>query len=281
MVLRLIGFGHFPLYYVSSQYEYALKPNQEIKRFGNRIYINDQGMRSEELNPNSMKILKFGDSVLNGGVATDQSELTSTLLQEDLNLQGGNYQVLNVSAGSWGVSNAYAWLLEHGDYQAKAIVLLFSSHDWQDQMTFQNVVGEIPFYPSQNPTLAITDAVYWTYSRFFDSVEWNELGYSKDNRPPLKDHDYGWDNFIAYANENNIPLIVYHHANKKEIETGKWIDMGVELEDFLSQNHIKSISGLEAGFNLDDFRDDIHPNPSGLLKIEKAILPQLEIVLKE
>src|SRR5690554_1314062 len=158
VALRLLGFGEIPCYYQSLDYEYALKPNQDMTRFGNYIYINSEGMRSDELRPDAIRILKFGDSVLNGGVGTDQSELTSTLLEEDLNMDGSNYQVLNVSAGSWGPDNAFSWMEKHGDYQAAAIVLLFSSHDWQDQMTFQNVVGNTPFYPQKNPQLAITDA---------------------------------------------------------------------------------------------------------------------------
>ncbi len=278
--LRFIGFGSIPLYYSSAQFEYALKPNQDINRFGNQIYINKEGMRSDELDANSNKILKFGDSVLNGGVAIDQSELASSILQADLNQEGGNYQVLNVSAGSWGAGNAYAWLMEHGDYRAKAIVLLFSSHDWQDQMTFQKVVGETPFYPDENPVLAITDAVSWTYSRFFNSVDWNELGYSKVDRPSLKDHDYGWNKFITYCAERDIPLLVYHHANKKESKTGEWSEMGVELERFLMENQVRTISGLNAGLEPIDYRDEIHPEPSGLLKIEKAILPELKIIQK-
>jgi len=279
--LRVVGFGKVPLYYVSSQYEYALKPQQDINRFGNHIYINKEGMRSSELSAKSERILKFGDSVLNGGVAIDQSELASSVLQTDLNRQGGNYQVLNVSAGSWGAGNAYAWLMEHGDYQAKAIVLLFSSHDWQDQMTFQKVVGTTPFYPSENPVLAITDALSWTCSRFFSSIEWNELGYSKEDRPSIKDHDYGWDDIIAYSAERDIPLLVYHHANRKESQTGEWSEMGVELERFLDKNRIPTISGLNAGLEPIDYRDEIHPEPSGLLKIEKAILPELKIILKK
>src|SRR5690554_6449125 len=140
IALRLIGFGQIPTYYVSLDYEYAMKPNQDLKRFGNRIFINSHGMRSGELRSNSIKILKFGDSVLNGGVASDQSEITSTLLELDLNEVSslpGDYQVLNVSAGSWGPDNAYAWMTKHGDFNAEVIVLLFSSHDWQDQMSFQ------------------------------------------------------------------------------------------------------------------------------------------------
>ncbi len=279
IALRLVGFGEIPRYDVSLNYEYALKPNQEMTRFGNYIYINSEGMRSDELRPNAIKILKFGDSVLNGGVATDQSELTSTLLEKDLNSDGSDYQVLNISAGSWGPDNAFAWMKQHGDYQAAAIVLLFSSHDWQDQMTFQNVVGNTPYYPEKNPSLAISDAIYWAYTRIFDTVDWDNLQIVKGGKPNKYEHDRGWDDFVSYASTHNIPLLVYHHADKNEFKNQTFSEMGMQLEDFLEQNDIAVISGLDSGFELDDYRDDIHPKPSGLAKIEKAILPEMRKIL--
>src|SRR5690606_22613579 len=262
VALRLIGFGEIPRYYKSLNYEYALIPNQEMTRFGNYIYINSQGMRSDELRPDATRILKFGDSVLNGGVGTDQSELTSTLLEKDLNSHGNNYQVLNVSAGSWGPDNAFAWMQKHGDYEATAIVLLFSSHDWQDQMSFQDVVGNTPYYPDKNPTLAITGALYSGYTRMFDTVDWNNLGTLKGARPSC-DRENGWLNFVNYTSVRNIPLLVYHHADRNEFENQTFSEMGMQLRDFLKENDIAVISGLNAGFQLDDYRDEIHPKPSG------------------
>ena len=283
IALRLVGFGQIPTYYVSLDYEYAMNPNQDLKRFGNRIFINSLGMRSEELRPDAVKILKFGDSVLNGGVASDQSELTSFLLEADLNsnrLLSKDYQVLNVSAGSWGPDNAYAWMEKHGDFNAKAIVLLFSSHDWQDQMSYVNVVGNIPFYPDKNPTLAIIDALYWTYTRIFDTVDWNNLGVVKGGVANDYDHNIGWDNFLAYADEKDIPLLVYHHADKEECENKKFNPMGQELESFLKEHGVHVISGLNATLELSDYRDEIHPNAKGLLKIEQAIEPEVLKILE-
>ena len=57
--------------------------------------------------------------------------------------------------------------------------------------------------------------------------------------------------------------------------------MGVELERFLMENQVRTISGLEAGLEPDDYRDVIHPESSGLLKIEKAILPEVKAILNE
>jgi len=281
LVLRLIGFGNIPVYYVSTKYEYALKPNQEMTRFGNYIYINSAGMRSDELRPNAAKILKFGDSVLNGGVITDQSELTSTLLEKFLNTDGADYQVLNVSAGSWGPDNAYRWMQEHGDYNAKAMILLFSSHDWQDQMEFVNVVGNTPYYPAKKPMLAITDAIYWSYSRVFKAVDWDSLGKIQGGKPIKNDHAMGWDNFVNYTDSLNIPLIVYHHADRSENEKGAYNKMGQELDQFLKDKNVTVVSGLNSGLVDNDYRDGIHPEPSGLKKIEKTIEPVVLKQLKE
>lgn len=283
IVLRLIGFGQILTYYVSLDYEYAMNPNQDLKRFGNHIFINSLGMRSEELRPETVKILKIGDSILNGGVATDQSELTSSLLEADLNSNqslSAEYQVLNVSAGSWGPDNAYAWMETYGDFDAKIIVLMFSSHDWQDQMSFVNVVGNVPFYPDKNPTLAISDAVYWAYTRIFNTVDWNNLSVIKDGVPNDYDHNIGWGNFLAYANENDIPLLVYHHADKQECENNEYNEMGQKLESFLQENGVHVILGINAHLELSDYRDGIHPNTEGLLKIEQAIEPEVLKILE-
>src|SRR5690606_9583365 len=97
---------------------------------------------------------------------------------------------------------------KHGDYQAAAIVLLFSSHDWQDQMTFQNVVGNTPFYPQKNPQLAIADAIYWVYTRLFDTVDWNNIGIIKNAITQEYEFNTGWDDFIGYTSDHNVPLLV-------------------------------------------------------------------------
>lgn len=282
--LRWFGFGKIPTYYVSTKYEYALNPNQNLKRFGNRLYINSQGMRSDELRNNTIKILKFGDSILNGGVAIDQSETMSAMLERDLNqaaLQQNEFQVLNVSAGSWGPDNAFEWMKEHGHFDAQMLILVFSSHDWQDQMDFDDVVGKIPFYPKKNPALAITDAIYWAYTRIFKTVKWNELGKVEGGIPNSFDHNIGWDNFLAYAEINQIPLLIYHHADREECLKKKYNTMGQDLQQFLKSKNAHIISGLNSDLGIDDYRDEIHPTVSGTRKIEIAIKREILKLFRE
>lgn len=279
LILRIIGFGDIPVYYSSTHYEYALKPNQHMNRFGNNIHINAAGMRSDVLQKGEMRVLKFGDSVLHGGVATDQSELASQLLEDELKTQMPAVRVLNVAAGSWGPDNAYAWMQEHSDFQARAIVLVFSSHDWQDQMTFRKVVGEVPFYPNSQPALAITDASRWIYSRWFSEVNWDDLEENEEITYQRGKFNRGWQQFVDYCSGKNIPLVVYHHADLEEVQNKTWSKKGAKLESFLAGKRVSYLSGLDSGMDSGDFRDEIHLTPSGQRKLAASINPVLTEIL--
>lgn len=280
-ILRLIGFGQVPCYHSSRVYEYALKPNQHVYRFGNHFNTNSFGMRSPEVVKGFKHILKFGDSVLNGGVATDQSELASSLLQNALAQKYDSVQVLNISAGSWGPDNAFKWMTENGDFHAAMIVLVFSSHDWTDHMTFRDVVGRVPFYPKNEPKLAISDAISWVFSRYFEEVKWDEIPILPNISPEQLKYTSGWPDFINYADSANIPVIVYHHADRNEFENQEWNAKGKALELFLNHHKVNHISGFDSGFTESDYRDEIHPNASGQAKIEAAIEPRVLQDLKK
>ena len=280
VILRLIGFGRLPVYYESDAYEYALMPSQDINRFGHHFYINEEGMRSEELRDNSFRIIKFGDSVLNGGVHTDQSSLASSILEDSLKNSLPEIQVLNVSAGSWEPDNAFAWMQENGDFEAKILVLVFSSHDWKEQMKFKRYVDQVPFYPSEQPICAITDALSWTYSRTLLTVDWNSLPQMERSEVHNSNYNLGWYSFIEYHQSSQKPLLVYHHATISELKSGEWHNNGKELQHFLSHYSIPVISGLESGMAETDYRDMIHPNESGQFKIAQALFSELKDLIQ-
>lgn len=95
-------------------------------------------------------VLGLGDSVLYGGVQTDQDSLAISIFSS---LTG--YQMLNISAGSWEPDNCAAYLKHFGTFNAKAIFLVVSSHDAHDNITHQPVVGIHPSYPNKQYTCAI------------------------------------------------------------------------------------------------------------------------------
>lgn len=126
-------------------------PNQDGYRFGNHYHYNSYSQRSEEPDTTKQIVLGLGDSVIFGGVQTDQDSLATTRFTQETGIQ-----MLNISAGSWGPDNCAAYLKEKGLFHAKAMFLLVSSHDAHDNMTFEPVVGVHPSYLDKQYKLA-----YW------------------------------------------------------------------------------------------------------------------------
>ena len=131
LILRFfVGLGDMPIYVTNEKFEYIYAPNQTAYRFGNEIFTNEFSMRSKPLSKkDKLKILLIGDSVINGGVYNSNHELASTLLEEKSNSILDNTRVLNISAGSWGPDNSFAYLQENGDFDAKHFVIVLSSQD--------------------------------------------------------------------------------------------------------------------------------------------------------
>lgn len=120
-------------------YEYRLRPNQDVRRFGQRVIVNEWGMRSpmfprERADPREFRVLVFGDSIVAGVGFNDQSALATTLLQERLHsAMGRPVRVGNVAAGSWGPANWLGWARHVGFLGADAVVLVASAHDCDDE----------------------------------------------------------------------------------------------------------------------------------------------------
>ncbi len=87
--LRLtIGF-HNPLLYIADpEIGYLLAPNQQVRRFRNRVVVNKYSMRSPSLlePKQGLRVLLLGDSVLNGSWWTDQKDTISEMIKNNLTL---------------------------------------------------------------------------------------------------------------------------------------------------------------------------------------------------
>src|SRR5881394_1856062 len=84
-----VGLGDPPLSQADPQIEYLFKPNQDCRRLGRRVAYNQYSMRSDpfpvhKADPNEIRVMVVGDSVVNGGVLTDQSELATEVLKRKL-----------------------------------------------------------------------------------------------------------------------------------------------------------------------------------------------------
>lgn len=83
-----IGLGKPPIYIPDEEIGYLLAPNLLVRRFGNRIAINQYSMRSEEIAyqraDTTVRVLLLGDSIANGAWWTDQEETISSLIKYQL-----------------------------------------------------------------------------------------------------------------------------------------------------------------------------------------------------
>jgi len=276
---HFLGLGKTPLYMEDPQFEYIYKPDQKMKRFSNLIYTNEYSMRSKPLKQGEIRVLLFGDSVLNGGSLTDQSELATTLLEEHLETHcPKNIRVLNISAGSWGPDNAYAYLTKYGDFNATEFILVFSSHDAHDNMKHEKIVGLHSSYPSTQPFSALTEGFTRYFiprlKRLFFSTS-EKKTFEKINKIETGEKfNSGWNDFLTYSKSHNIKLSVVIHPDKNEIVKKEYNRNGEQIIEFLKANNVPYILELEKT-TLQNYRDSIHYNKKGQKFLFSEILPVL------
>lgn len=149
---RLCGLGR-PLLYEKTSYGYRVVPGQSLNRFGNRIYYNEQGLRSEMIAPrpppHTLRILCVGDSITFGSTATDQQLTYPYLLRQALSVRDRqqSFEVLNASAGGWALENEEGWLAENGVLGSHVVVLQVATHDLFQEKAGSDVVGRDPSFP--------------------------------------------------------------------------------------------------------------------------------------
>ena len=284
--LRLhFGFCDAVLIKEDSNFEYIAKPNQQRYRFGKHINYNMESMRSEEIDSTAVIILGFGDSVINGGNLTDQDSLATSILSDSLStIKGQKVQFLNISAGSWGPDNCYAYLKKYGNFSAKSIYLFVSSHDAYDNMNFQKIVGINQSFPDKQYSLALFELIdRYLVPRvkkvFIKSpTESDNLGINKKNLGSV--FNSGFASFFSYSKKNNIPLIIFLHAERDELKKGFYNEQGQEIIQFAKSNNIQLITDLNNGLNINEFRDKIHINEKGQRLLAMRVLAEMNDSLK-
>jgi hypothetical protein len=280
--LRLyFGFCDTVLMREDPDYEYIAQPSQNRFRFRNHIKYNALSMRSEEVDTTAHLILGLGDSVINGGVQTDHDSLATTILSDSLSKrEGKKLQFLNISAGSWGPDNCFAYLKKHGDFGAGSFFLFVSSHDAYDNMTFDKIVDVNVSFPSKQ----YASAIYELFDRYIlprvkakfekPAAAEESLAINKETENAVL--NTGFDSILSYTKGKNIPLTIYIHAEKSELKAGAYNDQGQKIIRFAQQNKINLIRDLDNGLSIEDFRDDIHINAKGQRKLAATVLNYLK-----
>ena len=269
-ILRLgFGFCNALLYQSSDQYEYIAQPNQERQRFGVRLMTNSYSQRSEVPDSTRTIVLGLGDSVIFGGGWMDHDSLATTLFSTETGMQ-----MLNISCGSWGPDNCAAYLREKGTFGAKAVVLVCSSHDAYDAMTFAPVVGVWPNYPNKQYKLAVWELIdryvipyvkVKTQTKQFADPD-AEVEKKAADRQVVQKSPYfvkGFDNLKQIADSMGIPMFVYLHAELGEQKRGRYNNMGQQILHWADSAHVTLMNGIEEGEQEYMYHDAIHFNERG------------------
>jgi hypothetical protein len=271
------GFCDTVLTQEDPDYEYIAQPSQNRYRFRHHVSYNSLSMRSEEVDTSASIILGFGDSVINGGVQTEQDSLATTILSEELSETAGRkVQFLNISTGSWGPDNCFAYVKKHGNFGAQNMYLFVSSHDAYDNMNFEKIVGVNESFPSKQYKSAIAELLIRYLLPRLGIFQGGSDGLGIDKKNESSTFNPGFDSILSYSKENNIPLTLYLHAELSELEAKSYNDQGQEIIHFAEANNIRLIKDLDLGLQSSEFRDDIHINSLGQRKLAARVLKNLE-----
>lgn len=272
-----LGLGKTVLYREDKDFEYIPVASQDMVRLRKHIYYNRYSMHSYELNPKAIKILGFGDSIINGGLFMDQDSLATTRLSRELSEYFDTaVQVLNISAASWGPSNCYAYLQKYGDFNAKAIVLFVSSHDAYDNMTFEKIVGKSDYYPDKNKPLALLDLLDYVKRYVNYSIKSTTPDPFPEFKLPGAVFDPGFLNFYNYCKAKNIPFIICLHCKTIERHNHKYHEEGEEIIKFAEEHKIPLIKELDYPVPDEDYREGMHYNEAGQGKLAEMVFSYLK-----
>lgn len=286
----VLGLGDPPLSISHPTIEYMFRPDQDVRRFGNRVLVNAWGMRSElfpeHKSGDETRIMIFGDSVLNGGNLTDEADLATTLLQQQLERSTGRRVVVgNISAGSWGPGNWLAYARQYGFFDADSIVLVISSHDAADNPTFAPLDPDT--HPQTKPVSALVEGLtrylprYLKKSGVHASEASSVTALSDDATAAATQRGLSdLREFLGLALAKTPRILVVQHAERGEIESGQFKPGYAAIQRMSLELGVPVIQLAPAfrealGRGEQPYRDNIHPNEIGQRLIASALARQL------
>ncbi|MEB3886741.1 SGNH/GDSL hydrolase family protein [Lyngbya sp. CCY1209] len=293
ILLRFVlGLGNPVLFQADPKTGYRFKPDQNITRFFRRVQYNQYSQRSEpttsEKPPDTFRILMTGDSILNGRNSVDQSETISEFLERQLADQDNQkIEVLNASAGSWGIGNQLGYLLQFGLFESDLLIVEIGSHDLTQPTRTGEPVGRDPNFPDRKPRSALSEA----WNRYL----WPRLAPQSnstpaDAEPPTRseldaqfqDNLTSLQTIVELAEREDIPAVVILIPELRELTDPAYTfprksdflkqlnGMNVPVIDFYRVWSGRSPELLESYFD-----DGLHLTPAGNRAIADEIAEKL------
>jgi hypothetical protein len=290
VVIELVGrFGvglcDPPLMVADADMEYRFAPSQHCRMFGNDIEFNRYSMRAADFpehkaTSDEFRVMVVGDSIVYGGTKVDQKDLATARLRDTLQSRLKRPVVVgNISAGSWGPPNMEAYAKRYGFFDADVVVIVLSSHDAADAMTFTPVVGLDADFPTRKPRLALRQIATRYLPRFF--AIWRQANTAPEPHPttaPVQEVAASMSalrHLIDAARASGARVIVAQHFERTELDGQVMLGHEIIQETV----HSTGIEPVQLGprfkalldRGVPPYRDFIHPSPAGQAEIAGAI----------
>ncbi|WP_072622032.1 SGNH/GDSL hydrolase family protein [Spirulina major] len=296
LILRWgFGLGNPVLIMADPETGYRFLPNQAVTRFGHPIAYNNYSQRSDPVQqpkpPETLRILMTGDSVLNGGTVMGQDQIISEQLEAQLQSADVNAEVLNASAGSWGIGNQWGYLQQFGAFDSDLLIVQIGSHDLFQPTSIGDRVGVDVNYPDRKPLLALQE-VWQRYAYPAIAQRWG-LPLSTEIPPTTTDFTTQWEQnrailgeIIAWSRSQNIPLWVLFTPNRIELIPDPLPPLyKAEFFRYLYAENIPVLD-LHLAWQLVPratvatyYRDSVHLTPAGNAAIASLITQTLQNTL--
>ena len=274
LAARALGL-HTPVLYETTSYGYRVKPNQDLRRFGNRVSYNAEGLRSGNVSATpdagTLRVLCVGDSITNGGTVIDQTDTYPLLLEAELRRSLTHAEVLNASAPGWAPSNELGWLKSNGVMGSRIVVLEIATHDLFQPKADAGMIDNHPSFPGRSPPFGLYELI----SRYL-LPRITGMGQAADPGVALAHHSMSAarenlrtiNEMIRYVRLNGAQPIVLliEQPQSREPAQPVFVEATRQLETHLAHQDVLMVrpSGtVEAGWTQSLFRDGLHPNVQG------------------
>ena len=220
----LTGLGKPVIYNYSSIYGYEIKKNQETKRKGKIIKINNMGMRSnhEWKGTESYKILFMGDSVTYGGAAVSNAEIFSEKTCEKIKKEkNDNFICGNLGTNGYGIE-AISKRIKYKSFQDEnLIIIVLIGNDFDRGL---NHLAMQPFWSSEinNFYPAITDLIMIYMDKLRISIRFPNISEIKDSKK-IQEKYYleSIKEFKKNLIENKKNYLIVYSPEKQEFDNPK------------------------------------------------------------
>jgi hypothetical protein len=286
-----LGLGDPPLMITDPQIEYLYQPSRTYERFGNHMAFNRWSMRSDDFgkhkaDPNELRMLVLGDSVVNGGAQTDQRDIASEIIHAELPRRVGRPVVVgNISAGSWGAPNMLAYANKYGFFDADVVIIVLSSHDWNDVPTFTPLGVD---FPERKPALALQEAMTRYLPRYLPGGSATTPAPPAPEPPPDSPDVHtaitAVGELVTLARESGAKVAVAQHLERDE--TMDRLKPGHDVIMLAARDADADVIQLGPSFaqarqaGMQPYRDDIHPNEMGQRVIAQTLMDWIVAVTR-